>query len=479
MKRIYTTLFTLLVALFALTAQAQVMTIHYLDGTTSEVQVNTIDEITFDEESLPTLKNQYGYDTEVINLNTAIMIEEEGFGYYFGLFTEENANSDEDSPVVNFAMPSDSIGKTINLATADMSVLQITVNGQECPSLTGTLKVSFDKFMKNVTISLNSQTDDGHSIRAEWSGAFTTAFEAENAYNVTVSGYEPVEYDFVTVFRVKPASTGASTAFAFGDVEATTAEGLLSGSNAVWFTVSAAKVGTTIDLAADEGSYTFKYIDYSTGTVYTDVVSGTLTTSQTDGDQVYFEFEVTLEDGTVISGEYYGSVTDVESLDALIPEKQYGNAILYYNADGSEMVNQQITEVKYSTSKDYTYGTQVTTLYFVSEDANVSDPQATPQLSFTDNIVNVGTLNLPELEDGDLFKIYYKNMQLTSHDDKKYYNYSNYPDNGTVRISRDSDGNYDILLEVVNSYDTPATNITGGGDKSKIILSYKGTVVAK
>jgi len=283
------------------------------------------------------------------------------------------------------------------------------------------------------------------------------------------------------VFRIKPAATGDATAFAFGNVAATTPDGLLSGNNAVWFSVSAAKVNTVIDLATDAGSYTFKYIDYATGTVYEEVTSGTITTAQTDGDKVYFTIDATLADGTIISGEYYGTVTDVESLDVLIPEVQYGNVILFYDSDGNETVNQEITEVKYSTSKDYTYSVSVTTLYFAPEGSNISDPQACPQLSFTEQLVNAGKLNLVDLEDGSLFKINYKSMQLTSHDDKKYYGYSTYPDNGTVEISRDDEGNYKVLLEVVNSYTTSNYNgeTTTGGNNSKLILSYKGAVTAK
>jgi len=484
MKHILFCIFFLAVSLGALTAQAQVMTIHHTDGTTTSYNASDIEEITFDEEeikTLPELKNQYGYDEQVTDIKTVLMLEDEELGYLFALYSNEDANPEEDEPVMTFALPEDSVGKTINLSTADMSALQIKTEGVERATLSGTLKVSFDKFRKNVTIILDSENAEGHAIRANWSGAFTLTYEAENIYTVTPDGYEPVEYDMTSVFRIKPASTGDATAFAFGNVAATTPDGLLSGDNAVWFSVSAAKVNTAIDLATDAGSYTFKYIDYATGTVYEEVTSGTITTAQTDGDKVYFTIDATLADGTTISGEYYGTVTDVESLDVLIPEVQYGNVILFYDSDGNETVNQEITEVKYSTSKDYTYNVSVTTLYFAPEGSNISDPQACPQLSFTEQLVNAGKLNLVDLEDGSLFKINYKSMQLTSHDDKKYYGYSTYPDNGTVEISRDDDGNYKVLPEVVNSYTTSNYNgeATTGGNNSKLILSYKGSVTAK
>lgn len=485
MKRIFSYIFAFATSLAALTAQAQVMTIHHTDGTTTSYKASSIEEITFDEEeeeTLPELVNQYGYDMTVIDIKKVYMVEDaEVGGYLFALFSDENADLNEDEPVMFFALPSDSLGKTINLATADMSVLQLTTEGVERATLTGTFRVSFDKFQKNVTIVLNSEDADGHAIRANWSGAFTLAYDAENIYTVTPSGYEPAEYDMVTVFRVKPATTGAATAFAFGNVSATTPDGLKSGNNAVWFSISAAKVGTTIDLSSDTDSYTFKYIDYDTGTVYEEVTSGTITTAQTDGDMVYFTIEATLADGTVISGEYYGTVTDVESLDELIPEVEYGNVILYYDADGNELVNQEIAEVKYATGTDSMYGTEYTTLYFAPEGTTkYVDPQACPALQFTESLVNAGKLNLVDLEDGSLFKIYYKGMQLTSHDDKKYYGYSTYPDNGTLEITRDADGNYEIYLEVTNSYTTTGWGgETTGGDNTKLILSYKGAVSAK
>lgn len=482
MKRIYSYLLALTCALSALTAQAQVMTIHHKDGTTQEFAVSQLDSVTFDELTLPTLNNQYGVDQEVTDIKSVVMVQDAtSGGYEFSLYAESGITDPQDGALLTISLPSSLLGKSIDLASDDFSQVTMQATGVTYQSLEGTLKVSFDKFQTNVTFALESMTETGHYLRTAYTGAFSTSYSAANVYTVEAAGYEAAEYPFATVLRVKPTATGGSTSYAFGDVQATDAEGLKSGTNAVWFTVSAAKLGTTINLATETGSYTFKYIDYSDGSVYEDVTTGTLSATENSNGKVRITLKATLADGTIINGDYYGDVIDVDALDNCIPEKQYGNVILYYNADGDVTVDQEITSAKYKESKDYTYSVTTTTIYFIPDGTNENDPQSCPQLTFTEQLVNAGTLNLVDLADGSLFKIYYKKIQLTSHDDKKYYGYSTYPDNGTVRISRDDNGNYDIVLEVINSYTTSdfSGGTTTGGDNTKIILSYKGAVTAK
>lgn len=463
----------LIASLYNYNALAQVMTIHHKDGTTQRIQAAQIEKITFGDTELPTLDNQYGYDEDVIDLLSAFYCEDDELGQVFAFYDKAEPDDETDVPVIAFAMPEDSLGKTIDLATADLTSVLIVQKDTYYKQLSGTLRIAFDKFKKNITVAFDSQTPTGHYVRTAYQGAFTITYDTDDTYTVTATDGTSEDYNMTSVLRVLPTATGEATAFAFGNVEATTAEGLKSGSNAVWFTVSASKVGTTIDLAADTDSYTFRFFDYTTGTTYDQVVSGTLTTAQTDGDEVYFEFTATLADGTVISGDYYGPVTDVESLDDMIPAQEYGNVIIYYNADGEETVNQTIGSATASTKTDSSYNVDVTTITFAPEDSS----QKAAKLSFTEGMVNQGTLNLVDLAEGSMFKIEYGSIQLTSRDDKKYYGYSLYPDNGTVEITRNEDGTYKIFLEVVNSYTTTSWSGTAtGGDNTKLIVSYTGTV---
>ena len=41
-------------------------------------------------------------------------------------------------------------------------------------------------------------------------------------------------------------------------------------------------------------------------------------------------------DGTAVTANYTGLPADVESLEAVIPAKQYGNEVYYYDMDGNE-----------------------------------------------------------------------------------------------------------------------------------------------
>lgn len=47
------------------------------------------------------------------------------------------------------------------------------------------------------------------------------------------------------------------------------------------------------------------------------------------------------------------------------------------------------------------------------------------------------------------------------------------PDNGTLTISKDENGVYDIKLDITNKYHNNYT--TNGGDNTRLVVHYKGT----
>ena len=47
------------------------------------------------------------------------------------------------------------------------------------------------------------------------------------------------------------------------------------------------------------------------------------------------------------------------------------------------------------------------------------------------------------------------------------------PNNGTLTVSKDENGVYEILLDVTNKYTN--TNVSNGGDNTRIVVNYKGT----
>ena len=56
------------------------------------------------------------------------------------------------------------------------------------------------------------------------------------------------------------------------------------------------------------------------------------------------------------------------------------------------------------------------------------------------------------------------------------HGYGNMPNNGTLTVSKDENGVYEILLDVTNKYTNSYT--TNGGDNTRIVVNYKGTFEA-
>ena len=87
-------------------------------------------------------------------------------------------------------------------------------------------------------------------------------------------------------------------------------------------------------------------------------------------------------------------------------------------------------------------------------------------LQVDEKFINAGTINLAELKDGDNFQVKYSDVQLYS-PDAKYGGFNNTPDNGTLSIKKDAAGNYEISLDVVNTY-TNAMTPNGAGTNKHI-----------
>ena len=224
----------------------RVMTVHQKDGTTKVYKVNSIENVTFTDEALATLSNQWAYNDDVKDLSKVTMLDANG-SYEFALYGSDN----DTKPVFELTIPQSLMGQKITLGSDDAQDVKVAYNG-ETPKLTGTLQARFDKFKKNVTITLEAETADYSDLRCKWTnGAFTQIYSATNSIKTT-NVNDVKTYDVASALVLNPATTGAATTFAFGDVEATTADGLLAGKIGVAVSISASKLyNGTIDLAAD------------------------------------------------------------------------------------------------------------------------------------------------------------------------------------------------------------------------------------
>ncbi len=495
MKRLIFSLLCLFCA-FVAQAQVQVMKVYQKDGTLGQTfkvdnverievesaasnfyqkngkvetfQVKDIDRVAFEEAELVRLNNQYAASDEIRTIGSAVREQVVG-GYRFALYEAKDVTTMEKNPLLDIFVAEEFIGKTLDLSTMTDGEATLSLTGApEYASLMGTLRVGYDKFGNNLIVSLEAETDKHQDIRAAYTGAFSTAYSVNGLLRVTPAEGETFEQSVASFFRMAATETGGATHFALGDVEATAPSGLLAGKYGVWVSLSAAALYKgEINLAESVGSYTIKLMDYAAGQVIENAKSGTLTTRLLDGDKVYITLNATLSDDTQVAAEFVGTPLDVESLDAMTPEKKHANEYAFYNADGKVATQCSITSVTRSTT-----GKGLYEFRFVSDEDGSYN---CPRLTVSPDFLNAGDIDLSQLE-ANTFQIKYSSFQLYSPDG----DYRHIPTNGTLSISRDAEGNYTFRFEAVNDYYTTQSGQTSyGGDNTRLVIYYKGSVTEK
>lgn len=326
--------------------------------------------------------------------------------------------------------------------------------------------MKFGKFKKNVTVSVEAE-DGADDFRCEYTGTFSRTYDASNTFSVTDTEQAITSFSVLSALCVQPSATGEPTNFAFADVEAQAPADFLNAKAAVWFSVSAAKLyNGTVDMATEADSYTFRYIDYATRTVYDKVKSGSITTAQGFGGQTYVSLEAVLEDGRTVSLSYFGTFAAAESLDEIIPSVVAENEYKYYNSDGELSITRQL-----GTSYMKEYKGNITFYLIPEGDGKTSSDRV--EVKVGSDLINAGEIDLANIGQEKVFDIKYNagGIQLQSY--AAGHGYGNMPNNGTLTVSKDENGVYEILLDVTNKYTNSYTS--NGGDNTRIVVNYKGT----
>lgn len=275
-----------------------------------------------------------------------------------------------------------------------------------------------------------------------------------------------------TLLRVRAAETGAATQFGFGTVQATDAQGLTQGDYGVYLSVSAAKLyAGDIDLATETDSYVLKLVKYENGdtkTLNEKVTSGTLSTKiNNKNNNVTISLDAVFEDGVAVTAKYAGRPVDVESLDAMIPAKKYGNEAFYYDSSEKEY-HASVTDVR----KSFSSYSKKTTLTFDFD--NMINGEQYIKIIFSEALMNSTetTFNLAETAGWELRL---GTIQLCGYDkDDSSIDWKNAADNGTMILEHNPDGTIHIYMEVQNYYNNyMGTHL---GTHEKVIFNYVGSI---
>lgn len=467
------TLFILaLSALGCATADAQeVMTIHRSDGTSTDIPVQEVKEVTFETR---TLNKQYDINGTVCEIGSLLEWRtagnEDTLTYFVYPETEQTSPTAEAPLTIRVA--ADCIGKELNLAEA-VAARQVAIT---CPAIgekadwAGTFQAQKDRLGSTLTLTLNAVSGIQY-VAASYRGSFTRGYFSTDTYRFTPSGKEVEEGSIHSVFRIDdPAAT--YSAFAFGSLEASTPEGLSSGNYAVIFQLPSAliKSGGTIDLAAEADSYQFRFIDFADNKLYEndELTEGSITYFEI-GDRVYFKIHVTLRNGVEAEGEYFGTTTAAESFDPIIPQAGVTNGLRIYDADGTTL-NYETSFTQLVVEEKNYKGEPGLNLYFLpTGEESTSDQFLVPKIRISQTLINAGEINLSEIA-ANTMVFQFQDIQLYSPDNE----WVNAFTEGTFSIAREG-STYTINLSTPNTYKGPY----GEGDGRIIVLNYSGEATTK
>ncbi len=429
---------------------------------------------------LVALENQYEFNSEVDTIGSVVELATAN-GYRFNFYDQQGVTTLDETPVLELFILADSMGKDIDLLQAVDA--EIVFKAQKCTAHSGSLKVSKDKFGKKVIVSLDVKCDLGR-LRAEYEGAFSVTYMANNDFVVTTNDSVDKNYTISSVLRQNPTTTGGRTGFAFTNVKVNSVDDCSASDYAVWVEVSqSALYKGTIDMKTDKDKYTLTFIDYKNEIICdkanSKVKSGTLTTYQATDGRVYIALDVTVErdvarEGEVnsytITAEYFGATIDVNDLNPMI---SVFNKYIYYNNDGEESANKKITQLQLldvvAADRD--------TFYFVSADELAGGySNSCPMLIVSNELINAGEIDCSDSEKASLFKLKYNTISLGLQGGTTTY----VPTNGTLFVSKDDSNIYTISLDITNRY--VSNSAYGGyesGDSFRLKVNYRGTATKK
>lgn len=445
----------------------QMMTVEKTDGTKIEYKVYEVQRVAFSQYVYPELNNQMDYNDKVEDIKAVHQSEnpmyDDGNTYDMWLYTGDPQTSDYK---INVSVSKSLLGKDIDISKNEVGcgVFHNGVNYSK-----GTLKMKFDKFGKNVTISLDV-FDGSNELRAEYSGAFQKIYPDNNSLTLAVPDeikkFAAILY---SGYIVNPASAGEATSFAMSDVVTPSAPSdFLNGTCAVWLSVSASKLyNGAIDIVDDANSYTLRYIDYATRTVYDKFTSGTIYTAKDYTGKTYIGINATLEDGRQLRVERLGTFEETQSLDEIIPSAVSENEYKYYDADGNVSLTRKL-------GTSYLENYKGTLTFYLIPEGDTKYSSDKVQIKVDESLVNAGEIDLANIGETAVFDVKYNagGIQLQSY--AAGHGYGNIPNTGTMTITKNDSGVYGIKLDITNSYHNNYTQ--NGGDNTRLVLEYNGTL---
>ncbi len=268
------------------------------------------------------------------------------------------------------------------------------------------------------------------------------------------------------LFMATPSEAGKSAGFAFGTAVAPDSlENLWEGKYAFGLQLSNSVLyAENVNLVNNTSALLTRYT-YEEGKLVetsSDITSGTVTTSvNTKNRKVTVIIDATFEDGMRLVTNIEKRPTEVESIDLLTPPEVFTNELVYFNADGEQSIQANITSATRSTYRTLIQFTFKTEGDYYSPTVQIAESLIGEPFFFNE---------APE----NSINFRFDNIQVSGPNNEMRP--QALQAQGLVKDN--GDGTWTFEFDVTNKYkvDYGWGNPTEGGTPERVVLYYTGPV---
>ena len=287
------------------------------------------------------LNNQFSSQDQIKDILSVLRFDQ-GYNAVFYLSPTANiqdvAGMNQANDYLKVSMPTGRLGLNTDFSQTGMKVEYSNLTLKSGRGASGPMRIDID----GDNIKIEMQVEAGEGIECRYEGKFLHQI-SENLANVTPMGDEKTTATLVSAFRTKAKGEKRTVTFAVGMAEADSPNGLSAAKYTMMFMAPMKHFDGKYHTFKKADGYQFYLIDNENKKYANEVTEGRMRiTGKATDEKMHLVFEATLSDGSTVTGDYYGTLQNVEDMD-ILPAK---NAYTYLSSSG-ENENKKIIEVIY------------------------------------------------------------------------------------------------------------------------------------
>lgn len=422
------------------------------------------DDNTPADPTLEPLDNQFRAQGKTVSIQSVVRFDTDGM---VGLYLSPTAGladvdaMEQANDYLKISLPAARLGLDIDLSQTGMNLSYGELTLTSGNNLAGSLKVTLvdSKIQVVLDAAKNAQelAQKNYQLECEYDGAFVYQ-KSRNQYVITTLSGEASMVKMLAAFRA-PDTANKATTFVWSSVAGTLGQ-VSEGNYTLQLSVPDIHLdGKPHDFKVGDGGYQAYLINHATNKAVS-LGEGsnqvTIKVDEQDAGSYYAKFRITLSDGSIAEGDYYGKVTEEETIDILPATNSFKLEGTYSDTEKNiESVDMQVS------------GTQTKFGFRIDTYNSDFDFQSMPVLTINTDLIGKQNIDLRTTKGWQMYYISYQ-----AHDEKDPQ-WAPANTDGTLTVEKKANGNYRIMYKGVTDplYST--------GSKSTFTLSYEGPVEEK